>query len=400
MTSEGFEICPEHTKRVNEDVTSPQAPRICERNGTAYDFNIEPHWILPCIPSGPESLLLLHVYLGGTGSKPTGNFKAHGFISTNPPSSSDLCIHVITLSYIWGNFADAERNAIISALPAEEQQGALASYHNAICFGGRCDVEKLLDPIDSEDAIEGRLTSLLIYLRNTRPAHEQWEVFLDPTGTQPNYSRIILSGHSQGSGHACYIAKYRPLYRAIFISGPQEHLTEVGTTTHSWIDQCHTTSLSSPSRQFETFSTKSLRAFMHAEEEGTAALIRKNFLHVPGLIERNECENPGKSLVNESVKGEEDSLVSARIHMLDICDIWPDEFADLPCSCPPLNDNPPLSRDKTLSNTSNIYVTRIMPSNHSIGRPKHNSTAPDIATPRKTDGSFAYKKIWLHLLTK
>eukprot|EP00976_Prorocentrum_cordatum_P004380 86217-Prorocentrum_minimum.AAC.1 len=50
-----------------------------------------------------------------------------------------------------------------------------------------------------------------------------WDQFLtNATGTAlPKFDRIIMGGHSAGTGHAAYAAWLYEWYRAAFISGPQ-----------------------------------------------------------------------------------------------------------------------------------------------------------------------------------
>jgi hypothetical protein len=66
-------------------------------------------------------------------------------------------------------------------------------------------------------SIIGRLTTLLTHLAQTAP-NEGWDAFL--TGGQPNWSRISVGGHSQGSGHAGLMSKLLVLDRAVMFSGP------------------------------------------------------------------------------------------------------------------------------------------------------------------------------------
>lgn len=71
--------------------------------------------------------------------------------------------------------------------------------------------------ISPANSITGRLTSLLTYLHTTYPS-EGWGQYL--FGGLPNWSAITVAGHSQGAGHAGYIAKLHVLDRAVMFSGP------------------------------------------------------------------------------------------------------------------------------------------------------------------------------------
>ncbi len=67
------------------------------------------------------------------------------------------------------------------------------------------------------DSIENRLIRLLQYLDANFPA-ENWAQFL--ADGAPRWSRIIVGGHSQGSGHAGLLTKHHALHGALFFGGP------------------------------------------------------------------------------------------------------------------------------------------------------------------------------------
>jgi pimeloyl-ACP methyl ester carboxylesterase len=69
------------------------------------------------------------------------------------------------------------------------------------------------------EGIEHRLTMLLEYLVRQFPA-EGWDQYLD--GGKPAWKRMVIAGHSQGSGHAAYIAKNNEVARVVLFSGPYD----------------------------------------------------------------------------------------------------------------------------------------------------------------------------------
>lgn len=71
--------------------------------------------------------------------------------------------------------------------------------------------------ITRADSIAGRLVSLVGYLDRTYPG-EGWGQFL--VGGQPDWSKITVAGHSQGGGHAAYLAKLVSLGRSVMFSSP------------------------------------------------------------------------------------------------------------------------------------------------------------------------------------
>jgi len=67
--------------------------------------------------------------------------------------------------------------------------------------------------VDRTNSIENRLITALQHLHNLAPT-EGWAQFLD-TGSAIRWDRIIVSGHSQGGGHAAIISRYNLCSRAI-----------------------------------------------------------------------------------------------------------------------------------------------------------------------------------------
>ena len=72
------------------------------------------------------------------------------------------------------------------------------------------------------ESIEGRLVSLLQYLNREHP-NAGWSAYLTQDG-RPQWSRILVSGLSQGAGMAAYIAKTVPVYRVVLFSSPWDNL--------------------------------------------------------------------------------------------------------------------------------------------------------------------------------
>lgn len=172
----------------------------------------------------------------------------------------------IALSYIWANYADAEKNQHFKnrSTEAEVQQAQLMEYHNTVLFGGKSD----LISVSPNQSVIGRLKTLILKLIDLRfnLSILQNAVRLNKSGTiELNYEKFIFSGHSQGASHVTYLSKFVQLHRAILFSGPQDLISrddEKGSIV-SWLRG--------------QFKTTSIYAFMHAEEEGTAELIQDNW---------------------------------------------------------------------------------------------------------------------------
>ncbi len=106
---------------------------------------------------------------------------------------------------------------------------------------------KLIDD-QPQESIVNRLVKLLQYLDAQRPA-EGWKAYL--AGAQPNWSRIAVSGHSQGAGMAAFIAKEHAVARVILFSSPWDF--QRGGALSPWLRE---PSATPPDRWFAAYHTK------------------------------------------------------------------------------------------------------------------------------------------------
>lgn len=255
---------------------------ILNRKGMLYDSD-SPHLISPGL-SLPDLTLStdvtrrkLVVHIPGTGSSPTVFHESTYFLKAAHNSGMPC----IGLSYEWANFADQEKNKYCENFGNNRScQETLEAYHSDVCFGG---CTPPLTNVDISGSILGRLAAVLLYLVKTRPQSERWTDFIteeastiisddasvdgdstlhvDDIINSIRWSCIVLSGHSQGSGHAAFIAQRVQLARLVLFSGPQEGYVvdpdEVDTVSHHhWL--C------------DEFKTQNIFAMMHKHEEGTA----------------------------------------------------------------------------------------------------------------------------------
>ena len=112
--------------------------------------------------------------------------------------------------------------------------------------------------VTTPNSIRARLTALLTHLHATFPT-EGWGQFL-ATG-QPDWSRITVASHSQGAGHAGYMAKLFLLDRTVMFSAPGDTGAAPGTLA-PWLSLPNVTPVS---RQY---------GFIHtADELAPASLV-------------------------------------------------------------------------------------------------------------------------------
>lgn len=238
----------------------------------SVDADTHPSLVYPS--SSSPITEVCQVFCGGTGNVPLDSAFINSFASVSSPT--------IFLSYVFGVYADKQRNALCvqhAERDNRDEQDMLAEYHKDVLFGGSNSGLVDIAPCNS---LIGRLTALIDFLERTRPPAEQWSRFLYDDGDNDHdmddvslsslglsFKRLKLhlfafSGYSQGSGHVCYLAKHHKLAAATFISGPQELVSMTkDNNVDSWLRG--------------SYKTQHLLAFKHLNEEGTDDLIYENW---------------------------------------------------------------------------------------------------------------------------
>jgi hypothetical protein len=74
--------------------------------------------------------------------------------------------------------------------------------------------------VDSSNCIYNRVIKLLQYLHTNNPS-QNWNSFF--IGNTVNWNKVIISGHSQGGGHAALIGVTKPLKRVIMFASPNDY---------------------------------------------------------------------------------------------------------------------------------------------------------------------------------
>ena len=210
----------------------------------------------------------------------------------------------IALSYEWLKLTDSERNTMIEedwSMDLATKHAALKLLHDDICFGtqeGRVSMAQTgpYHQVHLSECITQRLVRLLTYLHFNKP-DGGWDQYLVPISEEQalsspadcivlqgensfiaavNWSKIILTGHSQGAGHAAYISASRKIGRVVMFSGPQEGLADgfYKADEQHWL-----------SKEFATPGHQ-IFAMKHAMEEGTSRLIRDNWKLMPAFREK------------------------------------------------------------------------------------------------------------------
>lgn len=116
---------------------------------------------------------------------------------------------VIGLAYV-------NDRAIGELCPPTQDTDCHEQVRAEIVFG---EPRSTLVEVSRSESIEQRLAALLAHLSEREPA-VAWDRLLTAEGF-PDWARITVAGHSQGGGHAAFIAQRTPVYRAVLFSATE-----------------------------------------------------------------------------------------------------------------------------------------------------------------------------------
>lgn len=158
----------------------------------------------------------LFLFIGGSFSTP----KNYNFVCEHAAS---LGLDVISLSY---------PNDVATAPLGESSDPMIFdNYRDEICFGNQ--VSNVVD-VNAANSINSRTIKLLQYLNIEYPT-QNWSQYLSESNTL-RWEKIVVAGHSQGSGHAGYLGKKNLVDRVIMFSGPNDYNT-TNDEPANWLTQ-------------------------------------------------------------------------------------------------------------------------------------------------------------------
>jgi hypothetical protein len=160
----------------------------------------------------------------------------------------------------------------IAAFPSGTSADSLSfnKYRQELCFGTPVSPLVVVDTLNS---IYTRTLKLVQYLALTYPL-QNWGQYL-ATPTTLDWSKIVVSGHSQGSGHACYLGKYFPVERVIMFSGPNDYSTFYNRPAN-WL------------RQSGTTPTIKHFSFLHIQDEIVPFDFQFNNINALGMLQSDD----------------------------------------------------------------------------------------------------------------
>jgi pimeloyl-ACP methyl ester carboxylesterase len=161
------------------------------------------------------------------------------------------------LVFLPGTGAVAQNYQLILAQAARAGYHAIGiSYPNDTTVGARCATEastcfaatrleiltgqatSSVVNVTRANSIENRIVKLLRFMRTTESAAD-WGQFLANDSTV-NWSSVSIAGHSQGGGHALFIAQRYSVLRASAYASYGDYLPNV-TTPAPWVTQPYAT---------------------------------------------------------------------------------------------------------------------------------------------------------------
>ena len=135
--------------------------------------------------------------------------------------------HVISI--VYKNNTSAK-----SACFTDNDTTCYENFHKEIIYGSP--VSNAVN-VDSAQSIYNRSIKLLQYL-NTNYSSENWGQYFN--GNTIDWSKVIVAGHSQGSGHATYLGHVYPVHRVLMFGGPNEYMNNYNKIA-PWFGKNNTT---------------------------------------------------------------------------------------------------------------------------------------------------------------
>ncbi len=152
--------------------------------------------------SSVKPLNKLLISIVGTGGH-ADNFSSFSIAAAN------LGYHVISIDY--------KNEVVTTACSNSADSSCFDEFRQEIVFGTQVsDTVK----VDSANSIYNRIVKLVTYLSENYK-NKNWKQFIKGKGI--DWAKCTLVGHSQGAGHAAYIAKHYAVEKALMLAGPQDY---------------------------------------------------------------------------------------------------------------------------------------------------------------------------------
>lgn len=168
-------------------------------------------------------LTLIFKFLPGTGGKPS----EYGRLLSAAQEAGHF---VIGLSYLSQPIPVSAFNAwCLARIESRSSADCNTRSHNAMMFGQNSNWTKTFAVDEDMSDAEGDglwdvdpAHSVEMLLSETLQSLPWGHLFLTDNNQNITWSRIVVSGHSQGAGHAAFWSIHRPVLGVVLFSGPQD----------------------------------------------------------------------------------------------------------------------------------------------------------------------------------
>jgi hypothetical protein len=132
--------------------------------------------------------------------------------------------------------------AVISPMYENEIDARSACGADLSCFEGfRNEIVQGGDfapnvAVDTQNGLLNRINTLLQTLSTTESTFPAWKT-LAASVAAGDFSSVTLSGHSQGSGHALFLAREFATQRVVLLAGPSDRVYTPSNAAAEWIER-------------------------------------------------------------------------------------------------------------------------------------------------------------------
>lgn len=184
-------------------------PNKINKSAKIYRGNHRAFW-----DQGVPSQGLLLVSLGGTHSLPS-DFRSFDQLAAT------MGFDVLAVDY--------DNHVISTTCKDSSDDLCFDRFREEVVLGNS--VSPLLE-VDRPNAISTRITDILKNLKQADSA--RWSRYFHHNQVQ--WNKVVVVGHSQGSGHAVYLGKKFRLHGVLMFAGPQDRFSDESRTV-AWIEK-------------------------------------------------------------------------------------------------------------------------------------------------------------------
>jgi len=188
-------------------------------NGQLQQIGVVPTFTGPAI----ETIHGPHIAMVDPSAKPLHRLLVM-IAGTNGAARSNLIFDSLAASLGYYVISLDYKNTVITTVCSNSTNNkCFDQFRQEIIFGEPVSAEV---DVDTANSILNRLYRAILVLQQQHP-DQHWNEFLIDGSI--NWEKVVVAGHSQGAGHAAYLAQHFPVQRALIFAGPQDYLAYFNT---------------------------------------------------------------------------------------------------------------------------------------------------------------------------